>query len=200
MTKLIWLIVLCSSICTATPIRDKRHEAALYITGTTDSVLISRIQQRAYDLYNLKVIFKGRMEMPPPKHDSVWMADRFTDNLKKIKTTKKYLYTIAVTDVMLVRAYCMFDVDNFSLYNKPVAGYSNIPYKNCIVTRNDLKEYDSDPDSLNLNRTVNVVMHELGHLIGLGHCDNTECLMIGEGHMDAHILCGRCAYQLKQIK
>ncbi len=193
---------MCSSICSATPPkRDKRHEVALYVTSNTvDSVLISRIQNAAYSLYNLKVVFIGKMGMPPPKTDSVWIADAFTNKINKIKRAKKYKYTIAITDVFLVRIYAMFDIDTFGLYIKPVAGYSDLPHNSCVVSRDELKDYESDPDSLNTNRTVNVAMHELGHLVGLSHCDSVNCLMIGEGHMDNHSLCGRCAAELKDIQ
>ena len=66
-------------------------------------------------------------------------------------------------------------------------------------SQDDLKEFESDPDSLNTNRTVNVVLHEIGHLIGLTHCENTNCLMISGGYLDDDSLCGHCAEELRGI-
>ena len=57
------------------------------------------------------------------------------------------------------------------------------------------------PDSVYKNfYFINVILHEIGHIFGLPHCDNPSCLMITHGHLDNTILCDRCKRRLKLFK
>jgi archaemetzincin len=52
-----------------------------------------------------------------------------------------------------------------------------------------------------LRRSLKVMVHELGHMFGLGHCVYFECLMNGSNHLDEadarpHHLCPVCLRKL----
>jgi predicted Zn-dependent protease len=47
---------------------------------------------------------------------------------------------------------------------------------------------------------INIALHEVGHLYGLAHCDNENCLMISVGHLQNDTLCARCKRLLETFQ
>ncbi len=63
-----------------------------------------------------------------------------------------------------------------------------------------LEHHDDDL----IDRITKEGSHEIGHLLGLGHCENTECIMFRPNTLDEldckkKMLCPACAKQLEEI-
>jgi len=86
-----------------------------------------------------------------------------------------------------------------------VFGLAEIGGKRAVVSIHRLKPefYGLEEDYNLLNeRTLKEVMHETGHLLGLGHCDNPKCVMhfsnsIFDTDIKSWNYCKRCANKLK---
>jgi archaemetzincin len=68
-----------------------------------------------------------------------------------------------------------------------VFGLASTPGRACVVSlaRTDPAFYGLPPDeNLRLDRTLAEILHELGHLGGLGHCPDRSCLMSFAGTVE----------------
>lgn len=76
-----------------------------------------------------------------------------------------------------------------------VFGLGYMPGTSCVVSTYRLKTTDK---KLFYNRVKKVVIHELGHNLGLDHCPDKHCVMtdavekISTIDNEAHELCGKC--------
>ncbi len=204
MIRFLWLIVFCSSICSATPPKkDKRKKVALYSTMSISKKLVTEIQRRAYDLYNLKVNYKGRYINPSGYEDSTYNADKIAMSLVN-KRDKRHTYVVGLTNVPLIRLYLnLDDIDQGPGFEvSPVIGFTNLTGNTCVVSQWEMIDGNSiaNRDSVIKSRSALIIMHEIGHLMGLDDCEDTTCLMVGQGHFDNNRLCGRCAKDLKDIQ
>lgn len=191
-------IIMCISIialsvmfwvlfCSATQPKNKRPVASLYLTNKDfDYNLISTIKKKAYDFYKIKVVFRGKIDYPPKDKDG-YLADSFTTRLDK-KRIRNNDFAVAVTDVTIIRQN--FYDENWLFVIDTVLGYTNKPNSACIISNAQFKGQKES-----FNRTINVVMHELGHLMGLGHCED-DCLMVAFGQLDNDTLCWKCKRKL----
>jgi len=72
------------------------------------------------------------------------------------------------------------DVDLFVLHLNFVFGEAEYSGKAAIISLFRLRPefYSQKPDrKLFVERSVKEAVHEVGHLLGLGHCDNPTCVM-----------------------
>jgi archaemetzincin len=89
----------------------------------------------------------------------------------------KYLNSHKNQSNNLVLGLCAKDI-SVSIHNAKdwgVFGFGYCPGNSCIVSSFRLKK-DSKPGYY--TRMKNVVLHELGHNLGLKHCQDTICLML----------------------
>jgi len=66
------------------------------------------------------------------------------------------------------------DADIYSERSKFVFGIADPKSKIAVVS---VRRLASDNASRTLERTIKEAAHEIGHLVGLGHCLNTTCIM-----------------------
>ena len=190
MIKFITLLLVCSLISSGN-ISAGKIKAALYATDNyhLDPKLICAIRDRAKEMYGIKIVFKGRLKFPE-KADNGYKAEAFTRKLNRKRGNQEF--AIGLTEQDIIR-YHIWDWD-FTFTVDTILGYTDIPGGSCIIS------YARLQDSLTLSRTVNVVMHEMGHLVGLDHCDDENCLMIAYDHLDNSSLCPICKKKLQKIK
>ncbi len=109
--------------------------------------------------------------------------------------TKEYNYVICLGDI---DAYS----DNLNFVFGEAAPYLKVA---CVYTRR-LKTFTSssftiDISQLYLERTIKEIVHEWGHLLGLTHCADKNCVMsfsnsIIEVDAKTPFFCNRCAKKL----
>jgi archaemetzincin len=186
--KFIILLVVCSFLSSGS-ISARKVRAKLYTTDFIDHRLICAIRDKAKDLYNIRVVFSGKLKYPA-KTDNGYKAEAFTNKLNKKRGRQEY--AIGITDQDIIR-YRIWDWFDFTFVADTILGFTDISGESCIISTAQLK------DSNTFNRIVNVVMHELGHLVGLDHCEDEDCLMIPYDHLDNSCLCVRCKWQLQKI-
>lgn len=187
--KLVLLLIVCSFIYSGN-ISAGKIRAALYCTEneTVDPKLICAIRDMVKQIYGIKVVFKGKLNYPM-KTANGFKAEAFTRKLMSKRGRKEF--AIGLTDQDIIR-YRMWDFD-LTFTADTVLGFTDITMGACIISTARLQ------DSLTFNRTVNVVMHEMGHLVGLEHCEDENCLMIPYDHLDNDTLCDRCKWKLKKL-
>ena len=99
------------------------------------------------------------------------------------------------------------DVDLFVPQMNFVFGEAQYPGKTALISLHRLKpEFYGQPPNRELfkERTVKEAIHEIGHTLGLGHCENPYCVMffslhIGMTDQKELRFCERCSSKIKQI-
>lgn len=185
--KIIVLLTLCSFLSSGS-ISARKVRAKLYTTDFIAPKLIWAIREKAKQLYNIRIVFVGKFKYPA-KTENGYKAESFTRKLTRKRGKQEY--AIGLTDQDII-SYKMYDWLDFTFVADTILGFADLPMGACIISSAQLK------DSNTFNRTVNVVMHEIGHLVGLGHCEDEDCLMIRYDHLDNSALCCRCKWKLKK--
>jgi predicted Zn-dependent protease len=187
--KFILLLVVCALI-SSNNLNAHKVRAVLYVTDSKiDFKLVRAIEERAKKYYNIRVTFMGKMNYPK-KTPNGYLAESFTNKLNARRGGKEYAICITDKDIIRLR---FWEID-WSFTVDTILGYTDIQNSTCIISYADLK------DTNTFNRTVNVVMHEMGHMVGLDHCENDNCLMVPYDHLDNDTLCYWCQKRLQKIK
>lgn len=187
--RFIILLVVCSFLSSGS-IGARKVRAKLYTTNFIDPKLISAIRDKAKEVYNIRIVFSGRIRYPA-KTENGYKAEAFTNKLYRKRGKQEYAIGLTDQDIIRYRVWDWFDL---TFVADTIYGYTDLPEGSCIISTAQLK------DSNTFNRTVNVVMHELGHLVGLDHCEDEDCLMIAYDHLDNSCLCDRCKWKLKRLR
>lgn len=101
-----------------------------------------------------------------PKRNQ-YHSTRILERLKRIKTKEELILGIVDVDLYVPELNFVF-------------GEATIAGRVCIVSLVRLRqEYYGSPknDKLFLERTLKEAVHEIGHTYGLGHCDDSKCIM-----------------------
>lgn len=152
---------------------------ALVTTSKFSPLLIREIEHRVLQMYGISV---------EPKLDSFALHDHDAQEaaktVNKLNFSSTYRGTIALTKKAIFAGTWFFPEE--------VYGYTED--SSCIIS-----DYLVKQNSLRYNnRVTHTVLHEVGHIVGLDHCENGKCLMYCCGHIDNKYLCDKCKQILKQ--
>lgn len=136
---------------------------------------------------------RPRVERPVPLPAAAYVAGRGqfrAEALLGLATARRGQYVLALTHEDLFAPGLNF-----------VFGIAQAPGRACVVSAARLM---SGADARLLQaRLLKEAVHEVGHLLGLGHCADTRCVMhfsnrLADTDRKADVYCSRCVKQLAQ--
>ncbi|MDJ1485322.1 matrixin family metalloprotease [Cytophagaceae bacterium YF14B1] len=182
---------------------------AIQPLGQYDTELTSIIEKAIKKYYGVKVtVLKAK---PIPKSHFVnvksprYRADSIIHYLKETRPASAD-YVLGFTDVDV----SVTKTDDFGRIKEPIERYKDwgvmglayLSGRSCVVSTFRLR---SNGKLLN-ERVTKVTLHELGHMLGLPHCDNEKCFMadavesiktIDNARLD---LCETCKKKIGMLK
>ncbi|MFB6185562.1 MAG: archaemetzincin family Zn-dependent metalloprotease [Halobacteriaceae archaeon] len=147
------------------------------------------------DIYDADVYIHDQQSIPSTAYDSgrdQYLAEDFID--------------IATRTADADKALALTTVDLYYRRRNYVFGLAYLEGKGCVVSTNRLQTTTdggfSERSSSDIfsDRIRKEVVHEVGHTIGLEHCDNSRCVMnfsptVREVDIKEENLCGSCQRQ-----
>jgi archaemetzincin len=178
---------------------DKKFfTVALLPYDNFDTALINFVQKEAGQFYNCKVILLTNVTTPS-------FAFYPLRNRYKADSLLQYESTLLNAGIDAIAGLTSKDIST-SLKNKPdwgVFGLGLCPGKVCVISDYRLQRASATLPQLK-ERLIKVVLHELGHNLGLRHCtNNNECIMtdangsIKQVDREKKWLCDSCQFKLK---
>ena len=174
--------------------------------GNFNPSLIDTIKQTIKDVYGFEVIALEGINIPQEAYTNIksprYRADTLIRYLKRIKPDSiDYILGLTSKEISVTKK------DKFGNIKQPeykykdwgIFGLAFVPGTSCIVSTFRLKSSKSKF----IDRFTKVCIHELGHNLGLGHCENHEkCVMRDAAetiktidHVDL-ILCEKCKKEI----
>jgi archaemetzincin len=138
-----------------------------------DELMLNDLALTIRDFYNKQTIILKPIEIPGHFYNTTirqYSADSLIMLLSKLRNdtivevvglTHSPIFTIKKNDLM-------------SYYDENIFGMGYQPGNTCVVS--DLK-FSSSYKSLYYQRLQKVIIHEIGHNLGLSHCQNEKCIM-----------------------
>lgn len=175
--------------------RNLPEKIGLFTFGKFDKNLIKDIEAEGEEVYGVKIKLVKNLPFPIEDTSSYsYNVTTFYDALEK-QTTKKYKRVMGLTHKRLVLVICPIFIFGDECSRKVIG-----------VTKNDLStaivsdKTDEGENFFSNKEMTGVFMHELGHMCGLEHCEDTTCVMIGFGHLENDRLCKKCACLLEDLR
>ncbi len=139
--------------------------------GNPDEIAIDTVLKNFPVYFNFNVKKFGEMEIPRISFNQrrgQFNSSIILEHIAKLKKNNCD-FILAITDVDLY-------TDNLNF----VFGEANPRYGVCIISTFRLKPefYGRKPDlKIYTKRILTKAVHEIGHLLNLGHCSNPKCVM-----------------------
>jgi archaemetzincin len=176
----------------------KTITVALLPFNNIDASIVSYADKEIRDFYHFKVICLDTQALPemawyPPRKR--YRADSLLVWLNRIKTGNS-TYIVGLTDKDI-------SCTNGQYADWGIFGYGYMPGNSCVVSTFRLKK-NATTDLL-CDRFAKVLLHELGHNLGLDHCPTAGCIMedakgtIVTVDQEKKELCPLCRQKLKAI-
>lgn len=146
------------------------------------------IQRRLSNFFNIHVMILGSLAIPPAFRDTAadsYSADSLAVFLKRF-TNDSVVEVVGITheDIYAFQEYDIQRKNRTGLpgFSKNVFGLGYLPGNACIISDYRLMSTDT---GLLYNRLRKVIIHEIGHNLGLRHCSDDQCLMsAANGNME----------------
>lgn len=143
--------------------------------GEVDPEVIDVVCRIIWEVFGVGVRIHRRRAMWPAAYDHATMSADASRILEELPKEDKVGRVLALTDVSLYRTV---EKDQKPT-RQQIYGYGNMLVPVCVVSTHGFGDFGSDP--LPWGRLVRVVVHELGHTLGLTHHEeeqkNVHCVM-----------------------
>jgi len=146
---------------------------ALQPFNNYDTLMLIDLAFDIRDFYNKQTIILKPIKIPESFYDNKihqWSADSLIKLLSKLRND-------TITEVVGFTNDPIFTIkknDQLSYYDENIFGMGHQPGNVCVVS--DWK-FGSTYRTLSYLRLRKVTIHEIGHNLGLSHCDNEKCIM-----------------------
>jgi len=125
------------------------------------------------DFYNKETILLKSIEIPAHFYDTT-MKQYSADSLIMFLSKLRNDIITAIVGLTHEPIFIIKKSNLMSYYDEHLFGYAHQPGNACLVS--DFK-FNSDYQTLYFKRLRKVIIHEMGHNLGLAHCQNEKCLM-----------------------
>ncbi len=155
--------------------------------GKIDNNVISMLAKSLGDIFDTKIFLSStRLEVPEASYNPV---------RKQFNSTKILSFMIDSIKEASIHVLGVTDVDLYVPGLNFVFGQAQCPGMFAVISVHRLQHPD---EATFLNRVVKEAVHELGHTLGLAHCDNARCVMhFSNSLLDTDIkgkqFCERCS-------
>jgi len=168
------LLVACSPSPSLSLKNHKQKQIiALQPFNNYDTLMLIDLAFDIRDFYNKQTIILKPIKIPESFYDNKihqWSADSLIKLLSKLRND-------TITEVVGFTNDAIFTIkkkDRVSYYDENIFGMGHQPGNVCVVS--DWK-FGSTYRTLSYLRLRKVTIHEIGHNLGLSHCDNEKCIM-----------------------
>lgn len=190
------------SILACSSSHENNKPIGIIALGNVNAEYVDSIQVALERTYNRRIIFLGEKEIPKQFFINIKSPRYRADSIiKHLKNTKP-------DSIAHVLGFTKFDIsttkkDNQGNILKPeykykdwgVFGLGYMPGASCVVSSHRLKH---KLKAKFISRLQKVSIHEIGHNMGLPHCENKNCVMTDAVERISTIddagfeLCGAC--------
>ncbi|MEQ1799114.1 MAG: matrixin family metalloprotease [Lacibacter sp.] len=179
--------------------KNKNQLIALQPLNNFNTSGIETIQKEIASFYNRQVIVLEPKQLPEhflTKETGLYSADSILKFLSGIKTDR-FAEIVGLIDQPL---FTIKEESSMPYFDEKIFGMGYQPGNACIVSSARLQT--NDTASYN-HRLRNVIIHEIGHNLGLGHCTNEQCIMSKENGYFTKLdlgkadYCGECRKKIK---
>ena len=168
------LLVACSPSPSLSLKNHKQKQIiALQPFNNYDTLMLIDLAFDIRDFYNKQTIILKPIKIPERFFDNKihqWSADSLIMLLSKLRND-------TITEVVGFTNDAIFTIkkkDRVSYYDENIFGMGHQPGNVCVVS--DWK-FGSTYRTLSYLRLRKVTIHEIGHNLGLSHCNNEKCIM-----------------------
>ncbi len=149
---------------------EPRQTIAFVPFNSFDISGINSVLTEISHFYNKRVIILPRAFIPQNSFVQIleqYSADSLLDHLTKLKPD-------SIVEVVGLTNEPIFSINKKNYHEQKIFGFGDHPGNVCIVSDTRLKIADNE---LYNSRLKKVIIHEIGHNMGLSHCENDQCTM-----------------------
>lgn len=205
MKKLLVAILLILSIASC---EHQKHDKVIALQPyiNFDKSLLDTISKTMEGIYNKRVVILPSGKLPQEAFIKIkfprYRADKLISILSKNKPDSiDYILGLTTQDISTTKKNADGSVkEPASKYSDwGVFGLGYMPGSSCVVSTYRIK----NPDSKMMERLKKICIHELGHNMGLPHCDSEFCVMADAAETvktvdQVHLgLCASCKKKLE---
>jgi archaemetzincin len=166
------------STCRPTPYlslknSNQKQIIALQPFGNYDESIIYHLSFGIRDFYNKQTIILPPINIPAHFFDTS-IKQYSADSLLTLLSGLRNDTLVEIVGITQAPIFTIKVGSRMPYYDENLFGYSHQPGNACVVSDD---RFRSDYQTLHGIRLRKVIIHEIGHNLGLSHCLNDKCLM-----------------------